>query len=468
MTRRTNLSDETPLRREEDAAATARPARERPAMSLPRTMKEDRVPFSRVSRGFLSESFLRRVIDASAAFGLVLYAAAATVSIALSQIGVGIAAAALLVRLVLDRGRGWRRTALDLPVAAFLVAELVGVIFSQHFARSAKLFREEWIVLFYFVFSQSLRDRREASRLFDLFMAAGAITSVYAIWQHAAGWDALRDRPLEPVEFGFMATGFFGHHLTFGGAILMVAVIGLATAIAPVGWGRRAFYGTVGLLGSAAVAWSYARTAWIGLLAGVLVALAFRGRRVLLAGAAALAVLAAGAVLIEPSLAVRGAALVNAGDPASSARVRLWRTAVRIWQDHPITGAGLGSFKTHFEEYKVPGEYFARGHPHNDFLNILVGSGILGLVAFLALVAVLFHRALTTRARAPASMSAERAILSAAVAALVAFLVAGLGQCYLTDEETAMIFWFTVACAMVVAREAEVRTRAEGLPGGRL
>jgi putative inorganic carbon (HCO3(-)) transporter len=413
----------------------------------------------------MSSGGLHRVVDGAAAAGLVLFALGATTSIALSQTGVGIAAAALVARMTLARGRGWRGTPLDLPILLYLAAQVLAAAFSQHTGRSFRLLKDEWIVLFYFVFVQTLRDRREITRLIDLFMIAGSVTALYAVWQHAAGWDVLRDRPLEPVGFGFMATGWFGHHLTFGGAILMVAVIGLASAIAGTPGKRRFFYAAAGALAALATLWSYARTAWIGLLAGLLVALAFRRRRIFLAGVGAMTVLLALTLALEPSLAERASALVDSGSPASSARVNLWRTAARIWWDYPITGAGPGSFKTHFEKYKVPGRYFATGHPHNDILNIMVNSGIIGFAAFAAVIVFFLRAALRARSRSPGSMSSERALLAAGVAAVAAFLVAGAGQCYLSDEETGMIFWFVAAWTLVIARLAEERTRAEGIAG---
>jgi O-antigen ligase len=132
-------------------------------------------------------------------------------------------------------------------------------------------------------------------------------------------------------------------------------------------------------------------------------------------------------------------------------RVRLWQTALRIWWDHPVFGAGLGSYKTQFPIYKVPGDYMATGHPHNDLLNILVHSGILGVAAF-AFIGIRYGRMIRRSLSAARRGDPRRSLLLAGVVVPLAFLAGGLGQCFLTDEEVGTLFWFLIAGFTAVAR----------------
>ena len=82
--------------------------------------------------------------------------------------------------------------------------------------------------------------------------------------------------------------------------------------------------------------------------------------------------------------------------PASAnARLLIWRISLNMVKDHPITGIGLGNFAVKYMNYqaaffKTPTNidkwvYVAGNvnHAHNEFLQILVETGIIGLLLFL-------------------------------------------------------------------------------------
>lgn len=381
----------------------------------------------------------------AAAWGAILFAAASPVSYAAAQWFAGIALLALIVGFA-TRAIRYRPTPLDLPLVAFVAAEILAIVFSVHPARSLRCLRGDWILLFYPVLAQSLRGTRDVRRAFAALVASSSIVAVYAVWQMFAGRDILRDRALEGIGPLYIATGFFGHHLTYGGHILITATLTLVLAAAR----PRATMAAAGMTQIGGIVASFARTAWIGLAAGVCgLAASMRGRtRAGLVGAMAIA--AAAALAFPPVRERLGGFLSFHDDP----RVRLWQTAIRIWLDHPIFGAGLGSFKTQFPIYMVPGHYMATGHPHNDLLNILVHSGVVGLAAF-AWIWIRFFRAVAAARRRLAANDLRRPLLNAAWIVPLAFFVGGLGQCFLTDEEVGTLFWFIAAASIAVTREVD-------------
>lgn len=382
-----------------------------------------------------------------ALWGTFGFAAFSPFSIAGAQICWGIACLGLIVGLITRQIR-YRPTPLDIPLVLFVVAEGLSIIFSVHPARSFRCWDGDWILLFFPVFAQSLRSSRDARRALTILLISSSLVAAYAIWQVFAGQDLIRGRALEPIGNWFVATGAFGHHLTYGGHILITCTLAFSLLIwnlrgHDVGWRIATIILQLGgLVGS------FARTAWIGFLGGVgLMILLARGLpRKLAALATALAVVAAFAV---PAIRARlGDLWTFFDDP----RVRLWHTAIRIWQDHPIFGAGLASYKTQFPLYKVPGEYYAHGHPHNDALNILVHSGILGLAAFV-FVWVRYFRMVGGARKLLRPDDARQALLLAAILVPAAFFLGGMGQCFLTDEEVGQTFWFVAAAFVAAARE---------------
>ena len=64
-------------------------------------------------------------------------------------------------------------------------------------------------------------------------------------------------------------------------------------------------------------------------------------------------------------------------------RINVYKTCINIAKDYPAFGVGVENFLLYYDQYKVP-ENKLRS-PHNDYFNVLVNSGIVGLVTFLVL-----------------------------------------------------------------------------------
>ena len=81
------------------------------------------------------------------------------------------------------------------------------------------------------------------------------------------------------------------------------------------------------------------------------------------------------------------------GNPLENSRLILWSLALEAWQKAPLFGYGLESFTRLYDTYYDPS--FARAIPefefydraHNVFLEFLIASGLLGLLAYLAVFA---------------------------------------------------------------------------------
>jgi O-antigen ligase len=74
---------------------------------------------------------------------------------------------------------------------------------------------------------------------------------------------------------------------------------------------------------------------------------------------------------------------VTISDPSLRFRLYVWGSMLPSWTNSPIVGHGTGSFATLFEAKSG----LARIAPHNDYLGLLVETGIVGLGAYLILQA---------------------------------------------------------------------------------
>jgi O-antigen ligase len=120
-------------------------------------------------------------------------------------------------------------------------------------------------------------------------------------------------------------------------------------------------------------------------------------------------------------------------------RLHLWRAALQIWRSSPLVGIGPDNFR--LAKWKYMG--IPKGDEtilaNNLYLEVLAGSGLLGLASLLWLLGEA-GRILTGRLR-QARSTAELTIAWFATAFFLAFLIHGLVDYFLKFTPTFALFW---------------------------
>lgn len=110
---------------------------------------------------------------------------------------------------------------------------------------------------------------------------------------------------------------------------------------------------------------------WIkGWVALAVVAVVLAG---LLAGVPAIPAAEQAASFATPTMASSGF------DPSALMRIDVWGKTLRMFLDFPIAGTGLGTFEWAFNGYQRQGETLAFRQAHNDYVQILAETGVVGL-----------------------------------------------------------------------------------------
>ena len=101
-------------------------------------------------------------------------------------------------------------------------------------------------------------------------------------------------------------------------------------------------------------------------------------------------------------------------------RLGYWRVGLRMVKDHPATGVGLGNFSTAYPMYQILGTGDVK-QAHNDYLQVLCETGVLGGALFAAFWAyfVLWGARRILREERPAA----RWMLAGLFAGVLAFLL---------------------------------------------
>ena len=74
-------------------------------------------------------------------------------------------------------------------------------------------------------------------------------------------------------------------------------------------------------------------------------------------------------------------------DTSTNARLLLWKSSIQMMMDHPLLGAGWGTFAAHYPAYRSPldsttGGYFA----HNDYLQLATEGGVIAMLLQLSVM----------------------------------------------------------------------------------
>jgi putative inorganic carbon (HCO3(-)) transporter len=329
------------------------------------------------------------------------------------------------------------------------------VAFSPYRALSFRAFGEEWLLLVFFLIVNNVEGEEKIRKLLIILIGVSTLVGLYAVWQHYTGIDLYRGGTLESRGSVFVSLGLFDHHLTFGGHVMLVFLLASALLFAAKKWGLLRILDFVSpvVLGLALV-FSYARSAWLGATVGICALGFLKGKRFFLLLVLGVLLLCLLIFVIEPTSWDRIKEINLAKDRPESTRIRLWQTSFNMIKDKPVWGIGLGNFSRLFDRYKVEGFYDTTCHPHNDFLNVAVNSGILGLLAYLCIWAVFFRSTLKSVKRKTKD-SFGRSAQMAGMAAIVGLLFASLLQCYYTDAEVNMLIMFILGFTMVLNRSGQ-------------
>jgi O-antigen ligase len=291
-------------------------------------------------------------------------------------------------------------------LASLLVAKVHPFSYAGHAPEiTAHGFLKIWYMLspgiLAVLFAGSTGDRRKDLRSILLCWWSMVLPlALVAVIQFYTGWPHPQVVPTYPGHYH--AILFFGHHLSTSSILLFPAYTALAVAFGSIR--RKEQRITFELIAGVAGVWilylSYARTAWLAIPFGlVLIFAKYLKPRVFIASTITLALVVAG-MSQTTAIQERMQSSVGIRD-----RVRLWEANLDFFRNRPVTGIGWLKTQEMSEFYfkeKFPEKYheYFWGHAHNNVLEMLGGTGLLGTSAFLLWTWFTLALAWRTRKRA--------------------------------------------------------------------
>ncbi|NLF96034.1 MAG: O-antigen ligase family protein [Candidatus Riflebacteria bacterium] len=372
--------------------------------------------------------------------GLIIYAFASTFSIAASQIGLGLALIAF-VALYRDGKASFKPTSFSGPYA-FLVLTAIMAVFRAEYHVRALVEVKSFLVIFSFYlvyWPDTLSDQR--TRILNIYLFSAALIAAFSC-AHSYIFMRLGDH----------AQGFFSTSITFGEcqALATLALIHklVNSRHSP---GTKLMWLLALTVTMTSLILSFTRGAWMGFAAGFAVLFVGFPRRLLPIVAVSILSFAI-ALHFSPYMRERISGfdvskILTTADKSfnqnfesiaimsSFHRLYIWQRGFTMLKDNHAFGIGAKNMKYHY--YRLSTDYerennLVWSHQHNNFMQMLLSYGFIGLIAFLYFIISLVKFTMTGTGNAQYG----------ALAIFVCFLTFGLTEHSWGDEEVIMMTFF--------------------------
>lgn len=266
----------------------------------------------------------------------------------------------------------------------------------------------------------------QAFRVLRIWLVAFGVLSVVGIIQFYTGWPRMQVIP-ETNPIRYHATLFLGHHLSVASIFIFPFFVSLGLSCAPdgprtIGISRKLLIGFT-ILGGITLILTWARSLWgalpVGLVIWALLSLPKKKAWIAIASLFLIAV----ALLQVPSIQHRARHSMGIGE-----RVHLWKSNLALFEMRPILGVGWRKGEEMAGRYMLEqsgAETVFGGHAHNNFIEMLSGTGVAGATVWVLWSGFIFlYLFRLRRSGSPFHVG----LANAWIAAWVVFQINGLTQ----------------------------------------
>lgn len=371
--------------------------------------------------------------------GLYLFAFGLPFSFIPAEFGLGLAMLGWLLEGLINKNWQIKKHAIFIPLGIYIAWNIFSSLISPRPLHSLWADADnEWPLFTMVMMFCTITDRKILVRLFSVFCVSATVAMLYAIFQTFSGIDFLKHNDhLSSMGRYYRAVGFNGFYLTFGAFAMSVFFLS-ANVWLEVKEKFRWLFGIVAVLSLAAIVGTFARSMWLSLLVAVPTFGFIRGKKIGTIITTSFFILAIIAVIFVPTIQDRALSIFDLKQ--NETRLNLWKTSMKMFQSFPVTGFGEDNFDYYFESFKVPGFYDVNGHPHNDYLNVLVNSGIVGLLTFLSIWVIAIRTGYKTWKHATDPFL--RGLAMGGMLAILGFMVGSCFQDYYGTFANCFHWWF--------------------------
>lgn len=328
-----------------------------------------------------------------------------------------------------------------------------------------------FIVGFYFLTTKLFESGRNIERYVWLYTIPFLIVIFYATYRHLGYglWDK------EAAHF--VVDPFYNDHTSYGAAVAMYLPFLFGFSFTKIySPGIRIFVRIVlGVLLMALIL-SYARAAWVSMMAAfavwVVMRLKIRFKPLFITFLVTLSVILVfqNQILMylerndtesSANLTEHVSSISNISSDASNLeRINRWSCAIRMFEDKPVFGWGPGTYMFKYAPYQLTSDRTIistnsadGGNAHSEYLGPMAESGLFGVITFLILIGVVVYTAIHAYSRV--NDKRLKTLVMSALLGLITYYIHGVLNNFLDTDKLSVPFWgFT---AVIVAIDIHSR-----------
>ena len=378
-----------------------------------------------------------RLLQGAFTFFIVAFFFCATFTIAGTQTALGLT---LLCWIVLV---AWKRlyippwSSLYPPILLFIAISLVSAAISGYPLQGVMNLKNYLLMSAIPLVAAAGRERRLREALYLSLLVSAAASGLYGTFVFLLGRGE--------GTLGRTA-GSFSNAMTFGGVMMLLSSLFISMGLSGGGSRRIRIPALIaGVSTVVALFFSFTRSSWLGMICAIALILLLQRKRLLPLYLMLLLLL----FLLMPA-PYRGR-VRSIWDPSYRTnvhRLQMMKGGWRIFADNWLIGVGPIDLTELYDERKPEGTVHLFGHLHNNFLNIAVTLGVLGLAAFLYLWYAVFRMMVTTLTSG--IPPPERAWVAGSIGALAGFLVNGLFEWNFADAEVITLVYIIIGSNLAI------------------
>jgi O-antigen ligase len=358
---------------------------------------------------------------------VVLQVCVISISIAASSLLLGLIIASILALMITQKKWVLPPTVIDGAVLAYILIEFITAFNSDQPFDALKNSKRLLLIGIAYAVIISFDTKEKIRQSVKLLSGAVALLSVAEIFlYYFQGGERLY---------------VFQHYMTTGGLKMIVALILIPFMLdKEIERKDRYYFSAVFVPTIVALLLTNTRSAWMGLIFGILI-MSIVYYRILFGILVAAVILF---FLVAPEQQVsRAKSIVDFSNPTNVGRLNMWSTGLRMWQDKPMLGYGDIDLYTTYLTYRTPTGDEPAGHLHNNYVHLLVTIGIIGL----SIVMFLFYKILRMEYQVFKEQRNDPFLRNIAIGSLAVFsgfIINGMFEWNFGDHEIMVFVWFTV------------------------
>ena len=322
-----------------------------------------------------------------------------------------------------------------------------------------------WFISSFYVLGFAwFQEKKNIHKFVKAYLLGLFLVAIYTILTHAT-------KGFEHEAAHWVMTPFFKDHTSYGMALALL----LPFAFYMSKWchkdKRSLFFTIVLMVLIVATILSYTRAAWLSLLVALVVyalikfrikfsllltVFTFLAGFIFLFQTDILMALEKNSQDSSDSFTEHISSMSNVSTDASNLeRINRWKSAIRLYEERPILGWGAGTYQFNYAPYQ---NYYEKtiistnsgnmGNAHSEYLSMLAETGWPGLVIFLAMIAVVFTKAIKLYPNLEDAQ--EKWILMACILGLTTYFTHALLNNFLEMDKASVPIWAFIAIIVVL------------------